>query len=94
MTFPLGSLQRDGAQMLAAQRSADAADLPRWRPQMLLFAGGVLWLLMLLALASHRATDPGFSTSGTGAPVANWLGCWAPGPPIWHCSCSAIRPGG
>ncbi|MBP7522210.1 MAG: DNA translocase FtsK 4TM domain-containing protein [Leptothrix sp. (in: Bacteria)] len=80
MTFPLGSLQRDGAQMLAAQRSADAADLPRWRPQMLLFAGGVLWLLMLLALASHRATDPGFSTSGTGAPVANWaglLGAWA-----------------
>jgi S-DNA-T family DNA segregation ATPase FtsK/SpoIIIE len=80
MTFPLGSLQRDGAQMLAAQRSADAADLPRWRPQLLLFAGGVLWLLMLLALASHRATDPGFSTSGTGAPVANWaglLGAWA-----------------
>ena len=35
---------------------------------------------MLLALASHRATDPGFSTSGTGAPVANWaglLGAWA-----------------
>ena len=80
MTFPLGSLQRDGAQTLAAQRSADAADLPRWRPQLLLFAGGVLWLLMLLALASHRATDPGFSTSGTGAPVANWaglLGAWA-----------------
>jgi S-DNA-T family DNA segregation ATPase FtsK/SpoIIIE len=80
MTFPLGSLQRDGAQALAAQRAAAPSDLPRWRPQLLLLLGGVVWLLMLLALASHRASDPGFSTSGTGAPVANWaglLGAWA-----------------
>ena len=80
MTFPLGSLQRDGAVSLASQRSADTPEAPRWRPQLLLLAGGVLWLLMLLALVSHRATDPGFSTSGTGAPVANWaglLGAWA-----------------
>jgi S-DNA-T family DNA segregation ATPase FtsK/SpoIIIE len=80
MTFPLGSLQRDGAQTLAAQRTAAPSDLPRWRPQLLLLLGGVAWLLMLLALASHRASDPGFSTSGTGAPVANWaglLGAWA-----------------
>ncbi|GCL62748.1 DNA translocase FtsK [Pseudaquabacterium pictum] len=80
MTFPLGSLQRDGAVTLASQRSADAQEAPRWRPQLLLLAGGVLWLLMLLALASHQAADPGFSTSGTGAPVANWaglLGAWA-----------------
>jgi S-DNA-T family DNA segregation ATPase FtsK/SpoIIIE len=27
-----------------------------------------------LALSSRRASDPGFSTSGTGAAVANWLG--------------------
>ena len=80
MTFPLGSLQRDGAQALSAQRAADPSDLPRWRPQLVLLVGAVVWLLMLLALASHRATDPGFSTSGTGAPVGNWaglLGAWA-----------------
>ena len=80
MTFPLGSLLRDGASTLASQRPDTAADTPRWRPQLLLLVGGVLWLLMLLALASHRASDPGFSTSGTGAPVGNWaglLGAWA-----------------
>jgi S-DNA-T family DNA segregation ATPase FtsK/SpoIIIE len=80
MTFPLGSLQRDGAASLAQQRQAGPADLPRWRGQLQLLVGGVLWLLLLLALASHRATDPGFSTSGTGAAVGNWaglLGAWA-----------------
>ncbi len=80
MTFPLGSLLRDGSATLASQRGATPAESPRWRTQLLLFTGGVLWLLMLLALASHRADDPGFSTSGTGAPVANWaglFGAWA-----------------
>ena len=80
MTFPLGSLLRDGSSTLAQQCPVDTADVPRWRPQLQLLLGGVLWLLMLLALASHLASDPGFSTSGTGAPVANWaglLGAWA-----------------
>ena len=80
MTFPLGSLLRDGSSTLASQRPADLADTPRWRPQLLLLGGGVLWLLLLLALVSHQATDPGFSTSGSGAPVGNWaglLGAWA-----------------
>ena len=80
MTFPLGSLQRDGAAALAAQRQAKPSAVPRWRPQLLLLVGGVLWLLMLLALLSHQTADPGFSTSGSGAPVRNWagvLGAWA-----------------
>ncbi|MDH4391648.1 MAG: DNA translocase FtsK 4TM domain-containing protein [Aquabacterium sp.] len=80
MTFPLGSLLRDGSSTLASQRPVDRADQPRWRPQLQLLLGGVLWLLMLLALTSHTASDPGFSTSGIGAPVANWaglLGAWA-----------------
>jgi len=80
MTFPLGSLQRDAASAAATRRSAAALPDPRWRPQLQLLVGGVLWLLMLLALASHRVADPGFSTSGTGASVANWaglLGAWA-----------------
>ncbi|HEX5683076.1 MAG TPA: DNA translocase FtsK 4TM domain-containing protein [Ideonella sp.] len=35
------------------------------------------WLALALALVSRRAEDPGFSTSGSGGPVMNWLG--APG---------------
>ena len=35
------------------------------------------WLALSLALVSRRAGDPGFSTSGQGGPVMNWLG--APG---------------
>ena len=31
----------------------------------------VLWLLAMLALITHHAADPGFSTSGTGAPVGS-----------------------
>jgi S-DNA-T family DNA segregation ATPase FtsK/SpoIIIE len=80
MTFPLGSLRGDGAGSLAAQRGTAPHDTPRWRQQLLLLAGGVLWLLLLLALSTHQASDPGFSTSGTGAPVANkvgLLGAWA-----------------
>ena len=76
----MGSLLRDGAASLAAQRQPETADLPRWRPQMQLLLGGLLWLLLLLAMLSHRATDPGFSTSGSGAPVGNWVGlsgAWA-----------------
>ncbi len=79
MTFPLGSLLRDGGSAFASQRAAELAEAPRWRPQLQLLLGGVLWLLLLLALASHRPGDPGFSTSGTGAPVGNWaglLGAW------------------
>ncbi|EHR72614.1 DNA segregation ATPase, FtsK/SpoIIIE family [Burkholderiales bacterium JOSHI_001] len=42
--------------------------------------GAVAWLLLLLALATHSAGDPGFSTSGSGQPLANkvgLLGAWA-----------------
>ncbi|HEY2979408.1 MAG TPA: DNA translocase FtsK 4TM domain-containing protein, partial [Burkholderiaceae bacterium] len=35
------------------------------------------WLALMLAMASRRIDDPGFSTSGLGGPVQNWLG--APG---------------
>ena len=79
MTYPLGSLRGDGAAALASRPGA-AADVPRWRVQLLLLVGAVLWLLMLLALATHHAADPGFSTSGSGAAVVNkagLLGAWA-----------------
>ncbi|MCA6216576.1 DNA translocase FtsK 4TM domain-containing protein [Ideonella sp. B7] len=42
-----------------------------------LLLGGALWLLAALALASRSAGDPAFTTSGSGAPLHNWLG--APG---------------
>ncbi len=39
-----------------------------------LLIGGVLWLLMLLALASHDRLDPAFTTSGLHAETVNWVG--------------------
>ena len=42
--------------------------------QVLLLGGGLIWLLLLLALVTHRASDPGFSTSGSGAAIANKAG--------------------
>ncbi len=81
MTFPLGSLGADGAAGMAARRRAGVAAGGGWRwpRQVVLAAAAVLWLLALLALATHNAADPGFSTSGTGAPLANragLLGAW------------------
>ena len=74
MTFPLGSLRGDGAGSLSVGRVEPSAEALRWRRQLLLLGGGVLWLLMLLALATHQASDPGFSTSGDGSAVANKAG--------------------
>ncbi len=34
----------------------------------------VLWLLAVLALASHNAGDAAFTTSGSGLPTRNWVG--------------------
>ncbi|HJV61705.1 MAG TPA: hypothetical protein VJ743_12215, partial [Albitalea sp.] len=36
-----------------------------WKQQLALLAGGVLWLLALLALVTHDAADAAFSTSGS-----------------------------
>ncbi len=86
MTFPLGSLRAEGgaasstytrgkhaAQAASAATTPDAPT-PRWRHQAVLAAGAVLWLLLLLALATHHLGDPGFSTSGDGAPLRNKVG--------------------
>ncbi len=40
----------------------------------MLLLGGVVWLVALLALLTHSASDPAFSTSGTGAPLHNRAG--------------------
>lgn len=91
MTFPLGSLRSDsgasnpsaalgGTYTRSGVPSAPAgAHHPGRREQALLLAGAVAWLLALLAMATHSATDAAFSTSGTGAALANKagvLGAW------------------
>ncbi len=70
MTFSLASL---GA-AAADPAPAPAAPAPRWRLQLALLGGAALWLLMVMALASHHAGDPGFSTSGQGGQVKNLVG--------------------
>ena len=79
MTFPLGSLRseggRDATATVAFRRAAasGAATTP-WRLQARLSVTAVLWLLALLALASHHAGDAAFTTSGTGGAPLNKAG--------------------
>jgi len=57
----------------------------------MLLGGGVLWLLMLLALLTHQASDPGFSTSGNGGAVVNkagLAGAWASDLALFLCGWS------
>ncbi len=71
MTFPLGSLgagNADGAAPAPPQRR------PRWRHQLMLIAGGLAWLLLLLAMLTHDASDSSFTTSGTGEALRNRAG--------------------
>ncbi|HEX6706724.1 MAG TPA: DNA translocase FtsK 4TM domain-containing protein [Albitalea sp.] len=91
MTFPLGSLRSDTGASSAASTSSgtytrsnaapsgDGHVHPSWKSQLLLLAGGVAWLLALLAMLTHSAADPAFSTSGS-MPLAQnkagALGAW------------------
>jgi len=72
MSFPLGSLGADGAALLPGGSATAAA--PRWRQQALLIAGGLAWLLFVLAMATHQVSDAAFTTSGTGEPLRNKAG--------------------
>ena len=91
MTFPLGSLRSDSAApngfaptsagtRRAASRAAPVVSHPTsWRAQLGLLVTGVLWLLAVLALATHQADDAAFSTSGASAVTLNKagaLGAW------------------
>ncbi|WP_022979441.1 DNA translocase FtsK [Ideonella sp. B508-1] len=66
-TLPLGNTP--------PERAAPVAPGPWSRLRLAL--GGGLWVLAALALSSRSGSDPAFTTSGTGAPLHNWLG--APG---------------
>ena len=78
MTFPLGSLRSDGAPNTfgaALARPDGQAHAPAgWRAQLTLLITAVLWLLAVLALATHTAADPAFSTSGTASLPLNKAG--------------------
>jgi S-DNA-T family DNA segregation ATPase FtsK/SpoIIIE len=45
-----------------------------WRRQVWVTVSAVLWLLMVLALLTHHASDAAFTTSGTGGPTLNKAG--------------------
>ena len=73
MTFPLGSLRADGADVTTDRRGSPIA-APGWRTQAALLVGAVIGLLAVLALSTHHAGDPGFSTSGDGSAIKNGAG--------------------
>ena len=112
MTFPLGSLRSDSGASntlvrargpaARAGRAASAAHPPAgWRAQLGLLLTGMLWLLAVLALATHHGADPAFTTSGTVAIASNkagTLGAWFSdlaffvfGYSIWWAVAGALR---
>ena len=85
MTFPLGSLHAEGATSLrltgrmrrtpvahTAEPPEPAENSLRFQASLLL--GGVLLLLILLALLSHNRLDSAFTTSGQHGVPRNWVG--------------------
>ena len=72
MTFPLGSLGADGA--AAARGAAPMEAPPAWRQKLQLTAGAIVWLLFVLAMVTHHASDVAFTTSGTGEETRNKAG--------------------
>ncbi len=74
MTFPLGSLRVEGSESTGTTAAQRAVAAPSWRAQLVLLVGAVVWVLAVIALATHSAADPGFSTSGSGGPVQNKAG--------------------
>ncbi|MBT9487442.1 MAG: DNA translocase FtsK 4TM domain-containing protein [Rubrivivax sp.] len=71
MSFPLGSLRGES---LPSALPGPAGTVPAWRQRLWLAAGAVLWLLGLLALATHHPGDAAFTTSGAGAALHNAAG--------------------
>jgi S-DNA-T family DNA segregation ATPase FtsK/SpoIIIE len=48
--------------------------LLRLRQRAWLLTAALAWFMFTLALLTHDARDPGFTTSGDGAPLRNWVG--------------------
>ena len=58
----------------ATTTDRDAPPRAVWRERVAALAQLAAWTAIAIALASHRAGDPGFTTSGEGGPVLNLLG--------------------
>ena len=58
----------------ATTTDRDAPPRAVWRERVAALAQLIAWTAIGVALASHRAGDPGFTTSGEGGPVLNLLG--------------------
>jgi len=77
MTFPLGSLRADGQELRSPEPGVriGLSPLAERLSRLRLVLAGVLLLLSALALLTHHASDPGFSTSGAlGAGLRNKAG--------------------
>lgn len=95
MTYSLNTLAHPGSAATGARPA------PRLLHETALVIGGAALLYWLLALVSYSAQDPAFSTSGTGAAVANWggrLGAWLAdgsyfllGFSVWWCFAAGVR---
>ena len=68
MTYLLRHLQQPPAQ------THERVGWRRFSVELSLLAGGLLWVLWLLALVSFSLSDTAWSTSGTGVPTVNRLG--------------------
>ena len=96
MTYSLNTLARPGKSDAGTARTP-----PRFLNEFALVIGGAALVYWLLALVSYSAQDPSFSSSGTGAPVANWagrLGAWLAdgsyflfGFSVWWCFVAGVR---
>jgi len=69
-----GTTYRRDASKSAPKPPAAPEPHPAWRVQLTLLVTGVLWLLAVLALATHNAADAAFSTSGTSPITLNKAG--------------------
>ncbi len=97
MTYSLNTLAHPGKKSEAGA----ARTTPRFLNEFALVIGGAALVYWLLALVSYSAQDPSFSSSGTGAPVANWagrLGAWLAdgsyflfGFSVWWCFVAGVR---
>ena len=73
MSYSLGTMRGEqGFAPAASLASASAAG--RWGHKAWLLVGALCWLLFTLALLNYRASDPGFTTTGTGEALHNPVG--------------------
>ena len=99
MTYSLHTLTNPTARDKALE--APQNFWARFAQEIVLLMGGALLLLCLLALISYQASDPAWSTSGSGQGVRNWVGpfgAWladlayfALGYSAWWCLAAAGR---